>query len=109
MTIVNIGLSSSLTYLVIIMILPTVKNIQNFRALNTRRGIYNVEIRKHEKPQPRHTTKQISLVVVESLNAEDLFQKLGPPVVTLSSTSDLKEYCELNILFVMDTFRSISG
>ena len=79
--------------------LPTVKNIQNFLALNNRNGMYIEEMRKQEIPEPRHTAKQINLWVADNLNVY-LFQKLGPLVVESSFINDLNEYCELNILFV---------
>lgn len=85
-----------LTYLIIIIRLPTVKNIQNFLAFNNRKGMYIDEIRKHDRPEPRHTAKQMSLWVADSLNV-NLFKKLGPLEVESSSINDLNEYCELNI------------
>ena len=77
--------------------LPTVKNIQNFLALNNKKGIYIDDIRKQDMPDPRQTAKQINLCVADSLKS-NLFQKLGPLVVDPSSTRDLNEYCELNII-----------
>lgn len=49
------------TYLVIIIRLPTEKNMQNLRALNSRNGIYIEDMRKHDKPEPKQTAKQINL------------------------------------------------
>lgn len=49
------------TNLVIIIMLPTVKKMQNFLALNIRNGIYIEDMRKHEIPEPRQTAKHISL------------------------------------------------
>lgn len=83
--------------LVIIIMLPTVKNMQNFLALNNRKGIYIEDMRKHEMPEPRQTAKQISLCVADSLKVKR-FQKLGPLEVVSSFINDLNEYCELNIL-----------
>lgn len=73
------------------------KKMQNFLALNRRNGIYIDEIRKHDKPVPRHTAKHINLWVAVSLKV-NLFQKLGPVVVVSSLFKDLNEYCELNIV-----------
>lgn len=52
---------ASSTYLIIIIRLPTVKNMQNFLAFNNKKGMYMDEIRKHDRPEPRHTAKQMSL------------------------------------------------
>lgn len=84
------------THLVIIIMLPTVKNIQNFRALNNRKGMYIEDMRKQDRPEPKQTAKHISLWVADNLKVKR-FQKLGPLVVASSFISDLKEYCELNI------------
>lgn len=81
--------------------LPTVKNIQNFLAFNNRNGIYIEDMRKQDRPDPKHTAKQINLWVVDNLNV-NLFQKPGPLVVASSFINDLNEYCELNILFVQN-------
>lgn len=59
--------------------------------------MYMVDMRKHDKPEPRHTAKHSSLCVVVSLNV-NRFQKLGFVVVASSLIKDLNEYCELNIL-----------
>jgi len=83
------------THLVIIIRLPTLKKMQNFLALNNRKGMYIDEIRKHDRPVPRQTAKQISLWVALSLK-QNLFQKLGS-MDESSFISDLNEYCVLNI------------
>lgn len=71
--------------------------MQNFRALNSRNGIYIEDMRKHDKPEPRQTAKQINLCVADNLKV-NRFQKLGPLLVASSFINDLKEYCELNIV-----------
>lgn len=86
------------TYLVIIIRLPTEKKMQNFLAFRSRKGMYIDEMRKQERPEPKQTAKQINLWVAVSLNV-NRFHKLGPLVVVSSLISDLKEYCELNILY----------
>lgn len=69
------------------------KNIQNFLAFNNKKGMYRDEIRKHDKPHPKQTTKPTNLWLFDNLKL-NLFQILGPSLVTLSSFNDLKEYCE---------------
>lgn len=98
------------TYLVITKKLPTVKNTQNFLALNNKNGMYSDERMKQERPEPRHTAKQISLCVADNLIL-NLLRKLGPLVVESSLISDLNEYCELNIADCRHWFllRSIRG
>ena len=88
------------TYLAIIIRLPTEKKIQNFLALKRRKGMYMVEIRKHDKPQPNNTAKNINLCVADSLRPVNRSQKFGPVVVTSSLINDLNEYWELNISIV---------
>lgn len=106
---VSYGGMDNSTNLVIIIMLPTVKKMQNFRALNIRNGIYIEDMRKHEIPEPRQTAKHISLWVADSLKV-NRFQKLGPLEVESSLIKDLNEYCELNILnkVLVSTFYLLS-
>lgn len=79
--------------------LPTVKNIQNFLAFNNRKGMYMDEIRKHDRPEPKQQTKQISLWDVVNLNVS-LSQRVRF-VASSSFINDLKEYLEPNMLACM--------
>lgn len=58
--------------------------------------MYMEDMRKQERPEPRHTAKQTNRWVADSLNVSR-FHKLGPLVVASSFIKDLNEYCELNI------------
>lgn len=72
--------------------LPTVKKMQNFRALNNRKGIYIEDMRKHEIPDPKQTAKHINLCVAESLNVKRSQKLPGPFEVESSFINDLNEY-----------------